>query len=40
MKWPDFLTQIGQMRNEYKILVGKLQGKIPFEDERIIFRGP
>jgi hypothetical protein len=34
MRWAGNVARLGDMRNVYKILVGKLEGKIPLERPR------
>jgi hypothetical protein len=34
MRWGEHVEQMGAMRNEYKVLVGKPEGKRPLESSR------
>jgi hypothetical protein len=34
MKWAGHVADMGKKRNSYRILVGKLEGKIPLRGDR------
>jgi hypothetical protein len=34
MKWEGYVALIGKIRHQYKNIVGKLEGKIPFRIRR------
>jgi hypothetical protein len=35
VRWAEYVTQMGQMRNAYKIFVGKSEGKRPIGTPKV-----